>query len=87
MSLSFQHMSGGNEQNMDSFSILGIDSMSTCGSLSNLDMLGSGASSQQLIPKKHSSANLVISFQLPSYLFPLEKGAQLAPERLLELCV
>lgn len=91
MSLSFQHISGGNERNADGLGILGIDSLSTCCSLSNLVMLTILRDQVHLaygfFQKKHGSANLVITIQLPFHLFPLEEGAQLAPVRLSELSV
>lgn len=91
MSLSFQHISGGNERNADSLGILGIDSLSACCSLSNLVMLtilwDQVHLAYSFFQKKHGSANLVITIQPPFHLFPLEEGAQLAPVRLLELSV
>lgn len=75
------------KKNADRSGILGIDSVSTCCSLSNLlTLLGDQVRlACSFFQKKHGSANLVITIQLPFHLFPLEKGAQLAPVRLLEL--
>lgn len=75
---------------MDGLGFFKIDSVGTCCSLSNLVMLTPLWDQVHLAyssKKKQGSANLVIAIKLPFCLYSLEKGAQLAPVRLLELTV